>query len=67
MNIAGKCSHGDAFDLSRLIEPKGGINKDTQRSSHGYLHENAAAVAIDATIELLEVMRGFLGDYFFLR
>uniref|UniRef100_A0A8C2HZ49 von Willebrand factor A domain-containing protein 7-like n=1 Tax=Cyprinus carpio TaxID=7962 RepID=A0A8C2HZ49_CYPCA len=63
----GKCSHGDFLDFSSLLEPRGGINKDTHSSSHGYLHEAAARVAIAATRELLEDIRGSLGDSNFLR
>ncbi|XP_016300111.1 von Willebrand factor A domain-containing protein 7-like [Sinocyclocheilus anshuiensis] len=63
----GKCSHGDFLDFSSLSEPRGGINKDTHSSSHGDLHEAAAGVAIAATRELLEDIRGFLGDSNFLR
>ncbi|XP_073698677.1 von Willebrand factor A domain-containing protein 7-like [Garra rufa] len=53
-NIAGKCSHR-------------GINKDVRSSSHGFLHDAAATVAIAATRELLEEIWGFLGDSNFLR
>lgn len=67
LNIAGKCSHGGIFDISSRFEPKGGINKDTRSSSHGYLHDDAATVAIAATRQLLEDIRGFLGDSNFLR
>ncbi|XP_026093212.1 von Willebrand factor A domain-containing protein 7-like [Carassius auratus] len=63
----GKCSHGGFLDFSSLSEPRGGINKDTHSSSHGDLHEDAARVAIAATRELLEDIRGFLGDSDFLR
>ncbi|XP_067297251.1 von Willebrand factor A domain-containing protein 7-like [Pseudorasbora parva] len=63
----GKCSHGDIFDFSSRLEPKGGINKDTRSSSHGYLHDDAAQVAIAATRQLLEDIRGSLGDSNFLR
>ncbi|XP_059367578.1 uncharacterized protein LOC132106012 [Carassius carassius] len=64
---SGKCSHGGFLDFSSLSEPRGGINKDTHSSSHGDLHEDAARVAIAATRELLEDIRGFLGDSDFLR
>ncbi|XP_016417287.1 von Willebrand factor A domain-containing protein 7-like [Sinocyclocheilus rhinocerous] len=63
----GKCSHGGLFDISSQFTPKGGINKDTRSSEHGYLHDNAATVAIAATRELLEDIRGYLGDSNFLR
>lgn len=64
LNIAGKYSHGDTFDISSWFEPKGGINKES--SSHGYLHDDAATVAIAATRQLLEDIRGYLGDSNFL-
>ncbi|KAI2668273.1 von Willebrand factor A domain-containing protein 7 [Labeo rohita] len=64
---SGKCSHGTFFDISSWFPPKGGINKDSQSSEHGNLHDAAATVAIAATRELLEDIRGFLGDSNFLR
>lgn len=67
MNITGKCSHGTFFDISSWFTPKGGINKDSRSSEHGYLHDTAATVAIAASRELLEDIRGFLGDSDFLR
>ncbi|XP_056092826.1 von Willebrand factor A domain-containing protein 7-like [Rhinichthys klamathensis goyatoka] len=60
-----KCSHGGVADISSWF--KGGINKDTQSSSHGNLHDDAATVAIAATRQLLEDIRGYLGDSNFLR
>ncbi|XP_039682395.1 von Willebrand factor A domain-containing protein 7-like [Perca fluviatilis] len=63
----GKCSHGGGFDRTSNIEPKGGINKDTFGSSHGYLHMTAANMAIAATSELLEDIRGAAGDKTFLQ
>ncbi|XP_006808726.1 von Willebrand factor A domain-containing protein 7-like [Neolamprologus brichardi] len=63
----GKCSHGGAVDQTSKIEPKGGINKDKESSSHGYLHTQAANIAIAATSELLEDIRGAAGDRPFLR
>uniref|UniRef100_A0A8C5H930 von Willebrand factor A domain-containing protein 7-like n=1 Tax=Gouania willdenowi TaxID=441366 RepID=A0A8C5H930_GOUWI len=64
---AGKCSHGGAFDRTSREDPEGGINKDSVGSFHGYLHVNAATVAIDATIELLEDIRTAVGDKTFLQ
>ncbi|XP_017318727.1 von Willebrand factor A domain-containing protein 7 isoform X1 [Ictalurus punctatus] len=61
----GKCSHGGEADLSSWGQ--GGINKDTPTSSHGHLHEEAALVATNATIELLDDIRAALGDSDFLR
>ncbi|KAF7650082.1 hypothetical protein LDENG_00131800 [Lucifuga dentata] len=63
----GKCSHGDDYDQTRKIPPKGGINKDTPDSSHGHLHSQAANVAIAATSQLLEDIRRAAGDIDFLR
>ncbi|KAG8008012.1 von Willebrand factor A domain-containing protein 7 [Nibea albiflora] len=63
----GKCSHGGAVDQTSTIEPKGGINKDTFESSHGHLHLKAANLAIAATSELLEDIRGAAGDRPFLQ
>ncbi|ROL50879.1 hypothetical protein DPX16_15123 [Anabarilius grahami] len=44
----GKCSHGGFPDYPE------GINKDYRDSSHGSLHNQAADVAIDACVQLLE-------------
>ncbi|XP_023272377.1 von Willebrand factor A domain-containing protein 7-like [Seriola lalandi dorsalis] len=63
----GKCSHGGAIDQTSKIEPTGGINKDTFDSNHGHLHTEAARVAIAATSELLEDVRGAAGDRPFLQ
>lgn len=54
------------MDQTSLIEPKGGINKDTLESNHGFLHKDAAALAIAATGELLENIRMAAGDRLFL-
>lgn len=62
----GKCSHGGAVDQTSLIEPKGGINKDTLESNHGFLHRDAADLAIAATRGLLEDIRKAAGDRPFL-
>nr|XP_015817322.2 von Willebrand factor A domain-containing protein 7 [Nothobranchius furzeri]XP_054586738.1 von Willebrand factor A domain-containing protein 7 [Nothobranchius furzeri] len=63
---SGKCSHGNLPDATSFREPKGGINKDKFSSSHGDLHEKAANLAIAATSELLEDVRGAAGDKKFL-
>ncbi|XP_070773357.1 von Willebrand factor A domain-containing protein 7-like [Enoplosus armatus] len=63
----GKCSHGGFLDRTRKTEPKGGINKDTFDSNHGHLHTDAANMAIAATSELLEDIRGAAGDRPFLQ
>lgn len=62
----GKCSHGGAVDQTSTIAPKGGINKDTFDSSHGFLHTDAANLAIVATSELLEDIQRAAGDRPFL-
>lgn len=54
------------MDQTSLIEPKGGINKDTLESNHGFLHKGAADLAIAATGELLEDIRMAAGDLPFL-
>ncbi|XP_072535234.1 von Willebrand factor A domain-containing protein 7-like [Salminus brasiliensis] len=64
---AGKCSHGGAIDLTSQLDPKGGINKDTPKSSHGNLHFVAADVATAATRDLLEDIRKSTNDIEFLR
>ncbi|KAI4895400.1 hypothetical protein NFI96_022023, partial [Prochilodus magdalenae] len=66
-NIAGKCSHGGFFDSTSRKEPKGGINKDTVESEHGFLHIKAVEVAIAATRELLEDIKAAVGGSEFLR
>ncbi|KAJ8262877.1 hypothetical protein COCON_G00153340 [Conger conger] len=45
------------------LDPIGGINKDDD----GHLHRAAAAMAVDATMELLEDIRGAAGETNFLR
>eukprot|EP00063_Salmo_salar_P090441 XP_014065276.1 PREDICTED: von Willebrand factor A domain-containing protein 7-like [Salmo salar] len=67
VNLAGKCSHGGLFDRTSGRDPVGGINKDDVGSSHGHLHHTAADVAVNATMELLEDIRGAAGDKDFLR
>ncbi|KAM6907233.1 von Willebrand factor A domain-containing protein 7-like [Xenentodon cancila] len=64
---AGKCSHGNFLDTASLFEPIGGINKDTPTASHGHLHNIAANLAIAATSEVLEDIRGAAGDLKFLQ
>uniref|UniRef100_A0A665V215 von Willebrand factor A domain containing 10, tandem duplicate 1 n=2 Tax=Echeneis naucrates TaxID=173247 RepID=A0A665V215_ECHNA len=63
----GKCSHGGFFDRTSRRDPVGGINKDDVGSSHGPLHQEAADLAVDATMELLEDIRVAVGDKNFLR
>ncbi|XP_008274829.1 von Willebrand factor A domain-containing protein 7-like [Stegastes partitus] len=64
---AGKCSHGGRADKTSKEDPVGGINKDAVESGHGALHEKAADLAVDATLELLEDIRLAVGDKNFLR
>ncbi|XP_077427685.1 von Willebrand factor A domain-containing protein 7-like [Vanacampus margaritifer] len=63
----GKCSHGGFLDRTSKREPVGGINKDDNESSHGSLHNQAANLAVIATMELLEDIRRAVGDKDFLR
>lgn len=57
----GKCSHGGSTDFGSDDEPVGGINKDMETSSHGYLHYEAAEVAVKATAEVLELIKDKVG------
>ncbi|ROI47898.1 von Willebrand factor A domain-containing protein 7 [Anabarilius grahami] len=66
-NLAGKCSHGGFFDQTSDRDPTGGINKDDISSNHGFLHQRAADMAINATMELLEDIRADTGNVAFLR
>ncbi|KAK7161547.1 hypothetical protein R3I94_004278 [Phoxinus phoxinus] len=63
----GKCSHGGLLDSTSYRDPTGGINKDGISSSHGFLHQRAAEMAINATIELLEDIRVATGNVAFFR
>lgn len=59
----GKCSHGGVRlgNSNQELPPRGGINKDSPYaavSPHYYLHFEAAAVAQQATIDMLRDMRG---------
>ena len=57
----GKCSHGGLFIDSKQDTPaRGGINKDSPyflNSPHYYLYDEAAALAIQATADMLRNMR----------
>ncbi|XP_028833070.1 von Willebrand factor A domain-containing protein 7-like [Denticeps clupeoides] len=64
---AGKCSHGELSDKTSTVDPTGGINKDTELSSHGHLHKQATDLAVAASTELLSNIRGAAGDTNFLR
>nr|XP_061792282.1 von Willebrand factor A domain-containing protein 7-like [Nerophis lumbriciformis] len=63
----GKCSRGGSADRTSETEPIGGIGKDTIDSDHGSLHNQAANLAVTATMELLENIRIAEGDENFLR
>ncbi|XP_063095242.1 von Willebrand factor A domain-containing protein 7 isoform X2 [Cavia porcellus] len=66
----GKCSHGGRFDLSSAQPPRGGINKDSTApgfSPHHALHPQAAQLALLASIQALNLLRGRLGDKGFSR
>jgi len=65
--VSGKCSHGGLLDTTSYRDPTGGINKDDISSSHGFLHQRAADMAINATIELLEDIRVATDNVTFLR
>ncbi|XP_051776471.1 von Willebrand factor A domain-containing protein 7-like isoform X3 [Erpetoichthys calabaricus] len=50
----GKCGHGGKYDETRLQSPTGGINKETanpELSPHSNLHDKAARLAENATVE----------------
>ncbi|XP_061736385.1 von Willebrand factor A domain-containing protein 7-like isoform X1 [Nerophis ophidion] len=63
----GKCSQGGPLDLTSTQEPVGGINKDTFDSDHGFLHQEAADLALNASLDLLEDIRIGVRDQNFLR
>ncbi|XP_063333347.1 von Willebrand factor A domain-containing protein 7-like [Pelmatolapia mariae] len=63
----GKCSHGGSADRTSRRDPVGGINKDTLDSSHGFRHNEAANLAVRATMELMEDVRLAAGDTNFMR
>ncbi|KAJ8331969.1 hypothetical protein SKAU_G00430500 [Synaphobranchus kaupii] len=64
---AGKCSHGGSADRTSDQDPVGGINKDNDGADHGHLHRAAAIMAVNATMELLEDIRGASGENDFLQ
>ncbi|KAL7887777.1 hypothetical protein AOLI_G00054980 [Acnodon oligacanthus] len=64
---SGKCSHGGLGDLTSLVTPKGGINKDDTMAAHGSLHFVAAGVATAASRDLLQDIRDAAGNVEFLR
>ena len=57
---SGKCSHGGFIDPSRDTFAQGGINKDGpyyRTSPHHYLHDEAVAVAQQATVDMFRAIR----------
>lgn len=61
----GKCSHGGIGDSTSDLSPTGGIGKDSKSNSwspHFHLHEQAAAVALKATVQYLRDIRAAVGD-----
>ncbi|KAB5581480.1 hypothetical protein PHYPO_G00176230 [Pangasianodon hypophthalmus] len=63
----GKCSHGGNADLSSTQNPRGGISKDERHAHNAVLHDTAVALATEATLELLEDIRGAVGNKNYLR
>ncbi|XP_067258705.1 von Willebrand factor A domain-containing protein 7-like [Chanodichthys erythropterus] len=63
----GKCSHGGETDLSSTQNPRGGISKDERHSYNADLHNKAVNLASEATLELLEDIRGAIGNKNYLR
>ncbi|KAL7889695.1 hypothetical protein AOLI_G00019530 [Acnodon oligacanthus] len=63
----GKCSHGGAADLSSTQNPRGGISKDERRAHNVDLHDTAVSLATEASLELLEDIRGAAGNKDYLR
>ena len=59
----GKCSHGGPDDYTVDMDASGGgINKDTLTSDHGHLHQLAASVAYNATVQILNEFRTTIGQ-----
>uniref|UniRef100_A0A8B9LLZ3 von Willebrand factor A domain-containing protein 7-like n=1 Tax=Astyanax mexicanus TaxID=7994 RepID=A0A8B9LLZ3_ASTMX len=63
----GKCSHGGDADLSSTQNPRGGINKDERKPHNADFHNTAVAIATEATLQLLEDIRGAAGNKDYLR
>ena len=62
---AGKCSHGGFRDPSSDLPATGGINKDSislDASPHADLHDEAAAVAVQASVDILQAIRTEVDD-----
>lgn len=61
----GKCSHGGFGDPSSDLPATGGINKDSisfDWSPHAELHDRAAAVALQASVDILQAIRTAVDD-----
>uniref|UniRef100_A0A914YNM0 VWFA domain-containing protein n=1 Tax=Panagrolaimus superbus TaxID=310955 RepID=A0A914YNM0_9BILA len=60
-----KCSHGGGYDESDQKPSTGGISKDAATlflAPHYYLHQEAAKLAVEATIQYLEDFRLSIND-----
>ncbi|KAL7878084.1 hypothetical protein SRHO_G00047270 [Serrasalmus rhombeus] len=64
---SGKCSHGGGADLSSTQNPRGGISKDERSAHNAGFHDTAVALATEASLELLEDIRGAAGNKEYLR
>ena len=61
----GKCSHGGFGDPSSDLPSTGGINKDSisfDWSPHANLHDIAASVAVQASVDILQAIRTAVDD-----
>ena len=61
----GKCSHGGFGDPSGDLPATGGINKDSislDWSPHANLHDTAASVALQASVDILQAIRTAVDD-----
>ena len=66
----GKCSHGGVGDITSDFSPVGGINKDIRSnmwSPHSYLHDEAADLAVKASVLFLQDIREAVGDGLFAK
>ncbi|XP_026856241.2 von Willebrand factor A domain-containing protein 7 [Electrophorus electricus] len=63
----GKCSHGGDADLSSTQNPRGGISKDERHPHNVDFHNTAVSLATEASLELLEDIRGASGNNAYLR
>ncbi|XP_033104553.1 von Willebrand factor A domain-containing protein 7-like isoform X2 [Anneissia japonica] len=61
----GKCSHGGPMDSSGRLYARGGINKDSNNpliSPHYYHHDEATALATDASENILRDIQKVVGN-----